>query len=235
FTLIGITLGDWSTLFTIYAVIGCITAFNMVDGIDGLLGALASISIGSLGFLFWDAERYSIALFCFLFIVSMLAYICFNLSIKVKPTHKVFMGDSGSFLVGFSVLWLLVFSTQKIESVENLDSVMKPVTALWIISIPLMDMVLVMLRRVANKKSPLKADRTHIHHVALNSGYTPRQPLIKIPLLSCLLAVIGIFLEVNDIHEAHSFYLFILVFCVYATTSISIQARKHSLCKYSPP
>ncbi|CDT39070.1 Undecaprenyl-phosphate N-acetylglucosaminyl 1-phosphate transferase [Vibrio coralliirubri] len=224
-----IILGEWTTLFTVCAVIGCITAFNMVDGIDGLLGALASVSIGSLGVMFWNAGQHSIAQFCFMLIVSMLAYICFNLSIKVKSKHRVFMGDSGSFLVGFSILWLLVFSTQKMNSVENLNSVMRPVTALWIISIPLMDMVLVIIRRILNKKSPLKADKTHIHHIILSLGYTPKQALLRISLLSCLLASFGIFLEIEGVHDVHSFSLFIVAFLLYSTASLLLQAKQKAI------
>jgi UDP-GlcNAc:undecaprenyl-phosphate GlcNAc-1-phosphate transferase len=224
-----VILGGWSTLFTIFAVIGCITAFNMIDGIDGLLGALASVSIGTLGFMFWYSENHSISLFCFLLIISMLAYIFFNLSIKVKSKYKVFMGDSGSFLIGFSILWLLVFATQNIEGISNLNKAIKPVTALWIIAVPLMDMVLVMLRRIINKKSPILADRTHIHHVALRSGFTAKQALIGISLFALLLAIIGIILEISGVKESHSLFLFIATFFIYATASLSLQAQRKAV------
>ncbi|WP_210447122.1 UDP-N-acetylglucosamine--undecaprenyl-phosphate N-acetylglucosaminephosphotransferase [Vibrio crassostreae] len=221
-----VTLGAWSTLFSVCAVIGCITAFNMIDGIDGLLGSLASISIGSLGVMFWQAGYQSISLFCFLFIVSMLAYVCFNLGINVKSKHKVFMGDSGSFLVGFTVLWLLVFATQKVEGVTNLGSAMKPVTALWIIAVPLMDMLLVISRRLVNKKSPLLADRTHIHHIVLRAGYTSKQALVGVSLLALLLAAIGILIEVSGVPAVYSFGLFLMAFFLYAVSRLNLQASE---------
>ncbi|MEZ9463058.1 UDP-N-acetylglucosamine--undecaprenyl-phosphate N-acetylglucosaminephosphotransferase [Vibrio splendidus] len=221
-----VTLGAWSTLFSVCAVIGCITAFNMIDGIDGLLGSLASISIGSLGVMFWKEGHHSISLFCFLLIVSMLAYICFNLGINVKSKHKIFMGDSGSFLVGFSILWLLVFATQEVDGVTHLGNAMKPVTALWIISVPLMDMLLVISRRLVNKKSPLSADRTHIHHIVLRAGYTTKQALVGISLLALLLATIGIILDVSGVPEVYSLGLFLMAFLLYAMSRLDLQASE---------
>lgn len=216
-------LGSWSLLFTVAAVIGCVTAFNMVDGIDGLLGALASVSIAALGVLFWLSDHVGISTFCYLFVVAMFPYICFNLGLKVKSKYKVFMGDSGSFLVGFTVIWLLVFATQKVE----LDGVSHPpmnaVTALWIIAIPLMDMALVMLRRVFNCKSPFNADRTHIHHVLIAYGLSSKVVLVTVFAASVIIATIGVWFDASGVEESTSFILFIVLFLIYCSIMLLIQ------------
>ncbi|MFB9213696.1 UDP-N-acetylglucosamine--undecaprenyl-phosphate N-acetylglucosaminephosphotransferase [Vibrio sinaloensis] len=218
-----INLGSWTLLFTIAAVIGCVTAFNMVDGIDGLLGALASVSIASLGILFWLSGHSDISTFCYLFVVAMLPYICCNLGLKVKSKYKVFMGDSGSFLVGFTIIWLLVFATQDVELDRFSTPPMKPVTALWIIAIPLMDMALVMLRRMLTGHSPFCADRTHIHHVLISFGMPAKVVLVTVFSFAFLIAMIGVLLDVSATPESTSFLLFLLLFCVYCSSLVLIQ------------
>ncbi|KGY07254.1 UDP-N-acetylglucosamine--undecaprenyl-phosphate N-acetylglucosaminephosphotransferase [Vibrio sinaloensis] len=216
-------LGSWSLLFTVAAVIGCVTAFNMVDGIDGLLGALASVSIAALGILFWLSDHVGVSTFCYLFVVAMLPYICFNLGLKVKSKYKVFMGDSGSFLVGFTIIWLLVFATQEV----NLDGFSRPpmhaVTALWVIAIPLMDMALVMLRRVFNLKSPFNADRTHIHHVLIAFGMSSKVVLVTVFSMSVFIATIGVWLDASGADESLSLILFLVLFLVYCSIMTLIQ------------
>ncbi|TON18332.1 undecaprenyl-phosphate alpha-N-acetylglucosaminyl 1-phosphate transferase, partial [Vibrio parahaemolyticus] len=73
-----------NTLLTAAAVIGCISAFNMVDGIDGLLGALASVTFGALSFLFYQAGEGQLAFFCFVFVLALLPYILCNLELIPK-------------------------------------------------------------------------------------------------------------------------------------------------------
>ncbi len=216
-------LSSWSLLFTSFAVIGCITAFNMIDGIDGLLGVLASVSIGSLGLLFWLSGDEGISQFCLLFVVSMLPYVCFNLGVKSCSKYKVFMGDSGSFLVGFTIIWLLVFATQHTESLHSVS--MKPVTALWIIAIPLMDMTRVMFRRLFNVESPFKADRTHIHHVLLAYGMSSQAVLCVIGFAAVVIAACGVFMELNQVRESTSLIAFLIIFFGY-TFVVSMLSYK---------
>lgn len=219
-------LNSLSLLFTSVAVIGCITAFNMVDGIDGLLGVLASVSIGSLGLLFWMSGHTQVSQFCFLFITAMLPYVCFNLGLRMKSKYKVFMGDSGSFLVGFTVIWLLVFATQETNSLPS--SSMQPVTALWIIAVPLMDMALVMIRRLIKGQSPFKADRTHIHHILIAYGVSARMTLCAISFNSIVIAAVGIALELYGVNEATSLISFLILFAGYSMIVSLIRAKTTS-------
>lgn len=218
-----IHLGSWSLLFTIVAFIACITSFNMIDGIDGLLGALASVTIASLAIIFWLAGYATISEFCLLFIISMLPYIWLNLCLNIKSKYKVFMGDSGSFLVGFTIIWLLVFATQHTESLPGAS--MKPVTALWIIAIPLMDMTRVMFRRLFNVESPFKADRTHIHHVLLAYGMSSQAVLCVIGFAAVVIAACGVFMELNQVRESTSLIAFLIIFFGY-TFVVSMLSYK---------
>ncbi len=165
------------------------------------------------------------AQFCLFFIAAMLPYVVVNLGLKVKSKYKVFMGDSGSFLVGFTIVWLLVFATQQFDGLSDEQVAMRPVTALWIIAIPLMDMATVMIKRAMKKRSPLKADRTHIHHVLIASGLTAKQALASISVLALALAGVGIFGELTQEDESVMFGAFMQMFVVYLAVNIAMERK----------
>ncbi|MFS1439379.1 UDP-N-acetylglucosamine--undecaprenyl-phosphate N-acetylglucosaminephosphotransferase [Shewanella sp. 10N.286.48.A6] len=199
-----------SYIVTIFAVIGAINAFNMVDGIDGLLGGLSSVTFSALGVMFYLSSNMQLALFCLLLVVALLPYIMLNLGIPFGRRFKVFMGDAGSMFIGFTVIWLLIEASQEVNEV-----VIRPVTALWFIALPLMDMVCIMIRRIKKGQSPFKPDREHLHHICQRLGMSSRVSLFSICFMSALMAIIGIWSEINEINESVMFFAFLLVFCVY--------------------
>lgn len=93
---------------------------------------------------------------CSIIVVATVPFLLLNTGIFCRPKHKVFMGDAGSTLLGFILVWLLILSSQPLdysasvysETISTeIDAILKPVTALWIIAIPLMDIVAVMVQR----------------------------------------------------------------------------------------
>ncbi|WP_417538242.1 UDP-N-acetylglucosamine--undecaprenyl-phosphate N-acetylglucosaminephosphotransferase [Marinomonas sp.] len=204
-----IHLGYAGIALTIIAVIGAINAFNMVDGIDGLAGSLSLVSFISLAVLFSLANSQW-AVVPLLFVGAVIAYLMFNLGWPSKRISKIFMGDAGSMLIGLSVVWMLVIGTQ------SNHPAFKPVTALWIIAMPLMDMAAIMFRRVMKGESPFKPDRDHLHHIFMRAGFSSRQALLMITCCSVLLATAGITIEVNEIPEPISLMIFISVFAAYS-------------------
>ncbi|WP_417878327.1 UDP-N-acetylglucosamine--undecaprenyl-phosphate N-acetylglucosaminephosphotransferase [Vibrio sp.] len=205
-------LGMLSPVITILAVIGAINAFNMVDGIDGLLGGLSIVSLGSIAILLHADSHYTLAYFCVVIIVAMLPYIMMNLGILGR-TRKVFMGDAGSMLLGFTIIWLLLSASQ-----TRSEPFIRPVTALWLIGLPLMDMVAIMVRRIRRGDSPFKPDREHLHHIFQRIGFSSHQTLFAICLLASVFALFGIYGEFMNISEPVMFYSFIAVFAVYFST-----------------
>jgi UDP-GlcNAc:undecaprenyl-phosphate/decaprenyl-phosphate GlcNAc-1-phosphate transferase len=204
-----IKLGPLSYLTTLLAVWAAVNAFNMVDGIDGLLGGLSCISFAALGILLYQNGNMALAFWCFAVIAAILPYIFLNLGLLGKR-YKVFMGDAGSTLIGFTIIWLLLMSTQ------GQQRSIKPVTALWIIAIPLMDMIAIMYRRLRKGMSPFSPDRQHIHHLIMRSGFTSSQAFILITLAAAILAAIGMIGErSNFIPEWVMLALFLLIFAIY--------------------
>jgi len=204
-----VELGVLGPFITIAAVIGATNAFNMVDGIDGLAGSLSLVALGSLALLFSMSPGFSAELALAMGIGSALVpYLMANL--KIPPfRRRIFMGDAGSMFIGFAVVWMLVNATQPG------DMAMRPVTALWIIAIPLMDMVAIMFRRARKGQSVMMPDRDHLHHIFMRAGFTDREALVAITVVALLLASIGLLGDFYRVPEWFMFAAFLGLFAVY--------------------
>ncbi len=212
----GFILGPWEMvvgpfgyILTLFAVWASINAFNMIDGIDGLLGCLSCVTFLAMGILLFSSGYISLGIWCLIMITTITPHILFNLGIMGRR-YKVFMGDAGSTLIGFTIIWILLESTQ-----GELPAI-APVTALWLIAIPLMDMVAIMYRRMSKGMSPFAADRQHIHHLIMRAGFTSGQTLMLITLIAVLLAGIGVLGQnLSFISDWIMFSLFLLIFIFY--------------------
>ncbi|WP_366556929.1 UDP-N-acetylglucosamine--undecaprenyl-phosphate N-acetylglucosaminephosphotransferase [Pseudoalteromonas sp.] len=197
-------------LLTAVAVVGAINAFNMVDGIDGLLGALATITFSSMGLLFYLNSEYALAAFCMVIVFAIMPYILMNLGIPLGQRFKIFMGDAGSTVIGFTVIWLLLEGSQSGEGAS-----FSPVTALWLAAVPIIDAVSTISRRIKKGHSPFKPDREHLHHILLRLGFSSRQALMFICFISIVFASLGIFAELIGIPDWLSFFSFLIVTFIY--------------------
>ncbi|QYJ74060.1 UDP-N-acetylglucosamine--undecaprenyl-phosphate N-acetylglucosaminephosphotransferase [Shewanella sp. FJAT-52076] len=203
-----IRLGKLGILVTVLAVVGAINAYNMIDGIDGLAGSLSAISFTALALLLGSSgsDWYLLPI---LFIAALVAYLMFNLGWPDKRLAKIFMGDAGSMLIGLTIVWLLVIG------VNGDAPSFRPVTALYIIAVPLMDMAAIMYRRIKKGDSPFKPDRDHLHHIFMRAGCTPQQALGCISLISALLAGVGFIGELVQIPESVMFFGYLVLFVTY--------------------
>ena len=218
-----VTLGPMGILFTYVAIIVVINAYNMIDGIDGLIGSLSINTFTSIGILFIMSGQTDYLSYPLILATATIPYLMFNLGVFEKllgkDTKKIFMGDAGSMFVGLSVIWLLTMGTQ------GEQASFKPVTALWICAIPLMDMLAIVVRRYKNGKSPFKPDRDHLHHILQRVGFSSRQTLIIISTIAVAMSGIGLAGEYFNISEAAMLLGFLVTFVLYDVT-IRIVVRK---------
>ncbi|WP_246840623.1 UDP-N-acetylglucosamine--undecaprenyl-phosphate N-acetylglucosaminephosphotransferase [Lacimicrobium sp. SS2-24] len=204
-----VELGPFGPLFTLLAVVASINAFNMTDGVDGLVGSLsitAFVAIGVLallsgGVLFTEVPA--------MFFGAIFAFMFFNLGQFRGGKYKVFMGDAGSMLIGLTMIWLLAYSSQGSEAF------IQPVTALWVIAIPIMDMVSVMLRRILAGLSPLQASRDHLHHILLFNGCSSQKTTLYIATLAVLFSIAGLLGQIYGISESKRLLVFVVLFVIY--------------------
>lgn len=203
----GISLGIYATTFTVFAVVGGINAFNMIDGIDGLAGSLTLISISSLAMVAWMGNDSVLFSYCLVFVACILAFLSMNLRIFGRTSAKIFLGDTGSTLFGFTVCWLAIDASQG----EN--ELITPSTVLWIMALPLFDSVCIMLRRIRKGRSPFNPDREHLHHIFNIAGYSNNFTLILILISSIALSVIGLIASrYLGVQEPVLFWSFIGIF-----------------------
>lgn len=197
-------------LMTVIAICGAINAYNMMDGIDGLAGTMAAISFTGLAILCHDTMPLMAEL-SQIFIIAMLPYLFANLGIP-PVTRKIFLGDAGSMLLGFTIGYMLIYGSQQIHTANAF----RPVTALWLIGLPLMDMVGIMIRRIRKGQSPLRADRNHLHHILMHAGFTPRESLAIITAMGASMMAIGVVGEQCQVSEMVMMLLFWLMFGAYS-------------------
>lgn len=181
-----VKLQDWSIPLTVLCAIGVINALNMIDGVDGLAGGVALITIVWLITLALVSGSHSLEIMVLGLLASVIAgFLCFNLRCPWRRKASVFMGDAGSTVLGFLLLWFLVDFSQGEQRLYE------PVIALWLLGLPLMDTVTIMLRRLFKGQSPFKADRQHLHHLLLMAGYSDAQTTALLLAFSAFLGAIG--------------------------------------------
>jgi len=154
-TLFGVTisLGYLSIPFTLFAVVGYTNALNLIDGLDGLAGSISLIILSGLFSVGYSYNDYFMMLLAGTFIAALAAFLLLN-----WHPAKIFMGDSGSLTLGFVISLLAVRATAYIH----------PVSVLFLVSLPVFDTIIVMIRRKVSGHSIFSADKTHIHHVLFN-------------------------------------------------------------------
>lgn len=153
--------------FTIIAIVGITNAFNLIDGIDGLAGGIGFMSLMTLGFFLTLSGDANTALIAFALAGGILAFLYFNFN-----PAKIFMGDTGSLLLGFVTAVLCVRLLQVNQIIEGQAIPNAPVFVLGIVLIPVYDTLRVFATRMWKGNSPFEADRTHIHHLLTNQGFS---------------------------------------------------------------
>lgn len=202
-------LGLWAVPVTLISVVGVINALNMLDGLDGLAGGSASIAFAALALAAWDAGLPANALALSILCAAVLGFLAFNLRLAGRPQALVFMGNAGSMFLGFALAWFLVRLSQ------GEGAPIDPVTALWILALPLMDTVGIMLRRVLHGRSPLLADREHLHHLIVRLGLGTNRTVALLLGASALLTAAALGAQAIGIPERYRFAAFVSLFFLY--------------------
>ena len=154
-------------MLTVFIVAGIINAFNLIDGIDGLAGGLALINMSGFFLLFFLSGEYSIALISASVIGALFAFLKYN----YHPA-KIFMGDTGSMILGFMLSAAGILSLVMSRHPNSYFNYTE--TAIIVFSIfllPVYDTIRVFSGRIINKKSPFSPDKTHIHHLLMQTGF----------------------------------------------------------------
>lgn len=163
---------DWmGIVLSMFTILTIINALNLIDGINGLAGTIGVICCAVLGFYFYKIGRLDLAVISSAMMGALIAFLYYN----ITPA-KIFMGDTGSLLLGLTLAILIIKFIELNKSYNPVWAIQSvPAVAVGILIIPLFDTLRVFSRRIAQGKSPFHPDRTHIHHLLLDSGLSHLQ------------------------------------------------------------
>jgi UDP-GlcNAc:undecaprenyl-phosphate/decaprenyl-phosphate GlcNAc-1-phosphate transferase len=217
-----VRLGWAAALFTLIGVIGVINAFNMIDGLDGLAGGTGFVVTGWLIVLCLSAPAANAgALGALLVLAAAIAgFLVYNLRHPWRVRATVFMGDAGSTMLGFVLSWFLIHLSQ------GEQALMAPITAVWIMALPLLDTLTVIIRRIGAGRSPFAADRQHLHHLLLGRGFSDGRVTAILLGLTCATGGLGVLADWLGMSEALRFYAFVGVFLLYYRYTTGLLSRR---------
>ena len=203
------TLGEWfninlslpyilSIVLTVIMINGFTNAINLIDGLDGLAGGISLVILSSFLYLGIKFDDYFIIYISSVFISSLIAFLLFN-----WYPSRLFLGDSGSLVLGFTI---------SVLSLKLLDYV-NITTILFLLLIPIVDTLIVMIRRSIRKQSPFKADKSHIHHKIFKWKEKVDYSVFIIVFLQIVFSLIA-FLTINQ-NNFLNLFIFLFVFILF--------------------
>ena len=203
-----ISFGIFSYFFTIFAVICLTNAFNFIYCLDGLAGGLILIALLSIILFQYFGKWIEDIQILTILISSVFIYWLVNMSLT--PFKKIFLGDSGSLLLGFLISWLLIYYTH--PDIRSFH----PVLAIWCVTIPIFDSISVIIRRLILKSNIFLPDLIHIHHLLLNRNFSKKSTLFIILSLASLLSITGLvtFKFFGPMESLFTFLSLLAIYCI---------------------
>jgi UDP-N-acetylmuramyl pentapeptide phosphotransferase/UDP-N-acetylglucosamine-1-phosphate transferase len=182
-----------SVPLTVFVFIALINAMNLIDGIDGLAGGIGLLASISFGAWFYLNKQYPLASMCASVAGALMGFLRFNFS----RTSKIFMGDTGSLIVGFlltvfAVKFIHLNVTYRFEANAYFSA---PILAIVVLVVPIFDTLRVFVVRLMQKKDPFTADKNHMHHLLIAQGFSHLQA--SLILCGSTVLLTGIFLGVH--------------------------------------
>jgi len=197
--LFGITIMPYfvSAIFTLFVYVLVINAFNLIDGIDGLAGSLALMSAAAFAWLFSYNGNVSMVVLAGAVCGAIIPFLFLNFSRR----KKMFLGDTGSMILGFILAVMAVRFINASERSVSMFSDSSPTLVLGILFFPLLDTLRIFFIRIfIHKKSPFIADKNHIHHRFLELGLSHKSTTVMIVILNMLLIAAVWYVQPLDIH-----------------------------------
>lgn len=196
--------GMWSVPLTVLWVVALTNAINLIDGLDGLASGVGAIAAGAIAYVAHDAGNLPVAITMLALCGSLLGFLGHN-----HHPARIFLGDSGSLLIGF----LLATSAVATGSKNGASlGILGPFLAL---GLPILDMCFAMLRRAIERRGIFSADRSHVHHRLMALGYAHARTVHILWAVSGALTVLGLSLLNSGSTDAQRIIAVLLVLCLY--------------------
>ncbi|EOR94029.1 Undecaprenyl-phosphate N-acetylglucosaminyl 1-phosphate transferase [Arcticibacter svalbardensis MN12-7] len=212
---------------SVIAIVGIVNAFNLIDGIDGLAGSLGLLLALVYAWLFYQAGEPGWLYVCMALGGALTGFLIHNIS-----PAKIFMGDSGSLMLGYiaAVLSIQFINTSAFEFVDLGFTFVSsaPALAMAIIILPLFDTLRVFAIRLANNQSPFKADRNHLHHRMLSLGLSHMMATLVLVLITGLFIATALVFQSIGSNQLVGILIIMIIF-LNTLLSIYIYSRKRGV------
>ncbi len=219
-----------SVLLTVFVILVITNGINLIDGIDGLASLIGAIVSVSFGVWFLLVEQYEYAIVAFALVGGLIAFWIYNV---YGTTNKIFMGDTGSLVIGLIISTLVIwFNEVNLDTEQAYYVQSAPSVSFGILIVPLGDMLRVMLVRLMRGRSMFKADKNHMHHQLLRLRIPQRRVMWTMALVNVLF-VLFVF-TINRYISIRRMMLLILVIAMILSyvPPIILWLRKKKARKY---
>ena len=195
-----------SVTVSLFSMVVIINAFNLIDGIDGLAAGLSMLAATVFGVWFFITGHFEFAIMSFALVGSLACYFLYNV---FGNKNKLFMGDTGSLIIGL-ILSILVIKFNEFNIIKTTPFAIggAPAVSFAIIIVPLIDTLRVMTIRIRQRQSPFTADNNHIHHRLLSLYHSHLK--VTIIIVSANIIIIALALLLNNISLNNNIQLLII-------------------------
>lgn len=198
---------DWAqVILSVFVYIVIVNAFNLIDGVDGLAAGIGFVCCILFGVWFQMAQNPPLSLLAFVLAGALLGFLVFNFS-----PAKIFMGDSGSLVIGVIISVLAIGLIEQDTSLmpEKLQTLPTPILAMCILVYPLIDTLRIFIVRTLKGQSPFSADKNHIHHRLIRIGLSHAQTVLVLYTYNLIVVAIAVWAGFNfTIHVALGISIF---------------------------
>jgi UDP-GlcNAc:undecaprenyl-phosphate/decaprenyl-phosphate GlcNAc-1-phosphate transferase len=208
-------LRDFTIPITLFWIVGITNTINLIDGLDGLASGVASIAATTLLFTAAIKGYDFIVMQCAIIAGASLGFLPFNFN-----PAKIFMGDTGSLLLGYMLAVTAILGMVKSVAAVTL------VVPIFALGLPIFDTTFAIIRRFINKKPIMEADKDHLHHKLMGKGLNQRQTVLVMYLISMMLGLAAVIVSDSDPATGIIVVGFVIVIVLYLGNKIGLFAKK---------
>lgn len=188
-------LGILSIPFTVLWIVAITNAVNLIDGLDGLACGVSTISSMTMLVISLTVSEGYVAVLMAALVGACLGFLPYNLN-----PAKIFMGDTGSTFLGF------ILAVASIQGLFKLSAIVSFAVPFLILGLPIFDTCFAIMRRLATGRSPMSPDREHIHHRLIDMGFTQKQAVATLYIISAILGLSAVILTTSGVVKAMLFF-----------------------------
>lgn len=192
-----------SIILTVFWIVGVTNAVNLIDGLDGLAAGVSSIAAIFLIFIALINGRTAEALITSALVGATLGFLPFNFN-----PAKIFMGDTGATFLGFTLAVISIQGTMKGYTAIALA------VPLLVLGLPIFDTTFAILRRIIRRKPVMEADRGHLHHRLIDAGYSHKQSVLLLYIISAFLGISGVIVTESGYIRALIVFAVVFIFMI---------------------